>query len=275
MLYLSGGLTSEQKKDAEDGELWKVSGAQANNVHNLQPMNFWNLNKTERIKRLNKYRKFVAVRDPFERLLSAYRNKLEPQRNDSFGDISQKIHQQRGLHNSKGNGLLLYGNKISNTKIFFTSFNSRQQISIYIVLHFWTVEVSDVKMDIRLSLKNLRAHHIENASFLEFLQSLVDHGPNAIPKNNHWATYSSLCFPCDIQYDYILKLETIEDDSEWLFNKFNITNIQYPKGNKAPSNSNRLSDRLASVSNNLQKAVYHYLQKDYNLFAYPTPDGIL
>ena len=103
----------------------------------------------------------------------------------------------------------------------------------------------------------------------------MDHSPNSIPENDHWGTYWRACFPCDIQYDYILKLETIEEDSEWLFNKFNITQIAYPKGNSRPSNTTLLETRLTEISNPLQKAVYQYLKEDYDLFGYPTPDGIL
>ena len=34
--------------------------------------------------------------------------------------------------------------------------------------------------------------------------------PRAIIKQEHWMPYWELCFPCDIHYDYILKLETIK-----------------------------------------------------------------
>ena len=94
-LYLSGALTPKKELEAENGRLWKaVNGAEANDIHNLQHMNFWNLNQTERVTRLNNYKKFIVVREPFERLLSAYRNKLEPDRDDNFGDISFDIHRK-------------------------------------------------------------------------------------------------------------------------------------------------------------------------------------
>jgi len=40
---------------------------------------------------------------------------------------------------------------------------------------------------------------LEGASFSEFLQHVVDHNTNSIPKNEHWETYWSLCYPCDIK----------------------------------------------------------------------------
>ena len=81
------------------------------------------------------------------------------------------------------------------------------------------------------------------ATFDEFLRHLVDENPTVIPKNEHWERYESLCFPCDIEYDYLLKLDTIEEDSDWLFKQFKIENIKYPRGNGAPSNS-----RLGSIA---------------------------
>ena len=103
-LYLSGTLTAEQEREAENGKFPKaISGAEANDPHYLHHINFWNLNKTARVQRLNNYQKFLVVREPFERLLSTYRNKLEPDRDDMFGDISSKIHRKvkttnKGFH---------------------------------------------------------------------------------------------------------------------------------------------------------------------------------
>ena len=102
-------LTPENNREAENGRLFKaINGAEANDIKNLQHMNFWNLNQTERVTRLKKYKKFMVVREPFERLLSAYRNKLEPDREDMFGDISSTIHR-KSTHNStdKGFGILI------------------------------------------------------------------------------------------------------------------------------------------------------------------------
>ena len=56
----------------------------------------------------------------------------------------------------------------------------------------------------------------ETATFAEFLESIANHYPETREQDIHWEPYWSACYPCDIQYDYILKLETIEEDSEWL-----------------------------------------------------------
>ena len=65
-------------------------------------MNFWHLNRTERLKRLATHTKFMVSREPFERLLSAWRNKLETFKDDGFGEIAYKIHKIYGGKNEKG-----------------------------------------------------------------------------------------------------------------------------------------------------------------------------
>ena len=47
-------------------------------THTGALINFHNLSKEEALYRLKNYYKFAIVRNPLERLLSAYRNKLEP-----------------------------------------------------------------------------------------------------------------------------------------------------------------------------------------------------
>ena len=97
----------EEKHAAETGDMRKISGAKANDPKNLQHMNFWALNRADRLHRLQTYTKFLVVREPFERLLSAYRNKLQTLTQDSFGKISAKIHQRFSKSNKKDIGYVI------------------------------------------------------------------------------------------------------------------------------------------------------------------------
>ena len=84
-------------------------------------MNFWHLNRTERLKRLATHTKFMVSREPFERLLSAWRNKLETYKDDGFGEIAYKIHKIYGGKNEKGE----FKNKEKSTKSAENLSNSR------------------------------------------------------------------------------------------------------------------------------------------------------
>ena len=68
----------------------------------------------------------------------------------------------------------------------------------------------------------------------EFLEWWLD-GSIKGSDNEHWQTYRNLLNPCIYKWDYILKLENIEEESKWLFSKLNITEISYPPGNSHPT----------------------------------------
>ena len=65
-------------------------------------MNFWALNKPDRLYRLENFTKFLVVREPFERLLSAYRDKLQQFSSLKYQKISSDIHQRYSKSNKKG-----------------------------------------------------------------------------------------------------------------------------------------------------------------------------
>ena len=41
-----------------------------------------------------------------------------------------------------------------------------------------------------------------------------------------WKSYFSKCLPCDVKYDVIMKLETHDDDTEFLIRQYNLTELQ-------------------------------------------------
>ena len=57
LLYLSGKLKQSVAEEIEAGHWWKIPGSFANDPVNLEHMNFWSLNRTERLKRLETHTK--------------------------------------------------------------------------------------------------------------------------------------------------------------------------------------------------------------------------
>jgi len=55
----------------------------------------------------------------------------------------------------------------------------------------------------------------DSPTFPEFVDYLLRTPPNLMDK--HWAPYSKLCLPCNISYSAILKLETLQEDADWMF----------------------------------------------------------
>ena len=91
-LYLAHKLTKEENALAENQQLWKVSGTKANDLSLFQSISFFDLNSTERTKVMQNYKKIIVVREPMERLLSAYKNKLENPTSTIFQKLSYYIH---------------------------------------------------------------------------------------------------------------------------------------------------------------------------------------
>ncbi|XP_077970830.1 carbohydrate sulfotransferase 9-like [Styela clava] len=176
-------------------------------------------------KRLNNYYRIMTVREPLERVVSAYIDKMLP---DGTGEkyyekISKTIHKKFA--------------KNKNTKYFQPG----------------------------------------SASFEEFVDSILSN-----PKQHdiHWRSYSDICDPCHIQYDYIVKLETIALDSEYLVKKFGISddllferdsNLSESLGHKWKS---KYRTYLEGLPMKKLHALYETYWEQYKLFNYSTPSFV-
>lgn len=64
----------------------------------------------------------------------------------------------------------------------------------------------------------------DSPTFPEFAEYLIRTPPNLMDK--HWAPYTKVCLPCNLTYSAILKLETLEEDADWLFNKLELEHLR-------------------------------------------------
>ena len=71
-------------------------------------------------------------------------------------------------------------------------------------------------------------------TFGEFLQFIVDEGRDGL-LNRHWMSINDMCHPCLVKYNYIAKLETINEDSNVLLNSISKqTMITFPGKHLGP-----------------------------------------
>lgn len=172
---------------------------------------------------LRTYKKLIFVREPLERLLSAYRNK--------FTEKSPYFHKR-------------FGRRI--IRRFRNGYNGSQEI-----------------------LGN-------DVTFLEFVKYITH--PNTIENegyNEHWAHYSALCHPCHVQYDFVGKYETIDEDVNFVLKDLKIDQlIAFPRRN-ATYRKSKTKDQLESFYSTIPKDLLGKLWKiyhtDYRLFDYPYP----
>ncbi|XP_077970721.1 carbohydrate sulfotransferase 11-like isoform X4 [Styela clava] len=158
----------------------------------------------------------MTVREPLERVVSAYIDKILPEGSvtEYYITLSEKIHAEFA--------------KSKNTEYFQPG----------------------------------------RASFEEFVDSILS---NPKQVDAHWRSYSDICDPCHIQYDYIAKLETIALDSEYLGKKLGINNNLLFKGHKW---KNKYRTYLNSLPAKKLHALYEAYWEQYKLFNYSTPSFV-
>ena len=95
--------------------------------------------------------------------------------------------------------------------------------------------------------------------------------------------YFQVCLPCNISYDAILKLESLEPDSTWLFQKLGLTRLQAdwaevaginrrvhagPGGTGGPASEERMPHYLGQVTRADLTLVYEKFRPDFQMFGY-------
>ena len=165
----------------------------------------------ERRKRLESYLKFIVTRHPFDRLISAYRDKF--------------------VHVTHRPDLIKRMKKL-----------------------FGTIQ-----------------HPVSFKHFIQFVSLEYFHKG----KDKHWERYEDLCFPCEIPYDYIAKLETATEDARYLLNKMTgksyvnytlpHTNVQNPGARKGYS---RILHAFKGVPNTIMKQIMELYKNDLDVFGY-------
>lgn len=113
---------------------------------------------------LNNYYKFMFVRDPYSRLLSAFKDKFSKKSSDIYVKYERII-----------------------------------------------------KRTVRLKLvgdANTRTSQ-KDINFEAFILYLIDISQKGGRLNEHWRQYYKLCFPCQINYDFIGHYETLEEDARF------------------------------------------------------------
>ena len=93
--------------------------------------------------------------------------------------------------------------------------------------------------------------------------------------DRHWQSYYDLCHPCDVHYDKIIKLETLDEDISAFTRHYTDddtgTAATFPALNMARNDDNKLAEvtRIFSkVDRGIIKALLEIYHKDFELFGY-------
>ncbi|XP_072763609.1 carbohydrate sulfotransferase 14 isoform X2 [Anoplolepis gracilipes] len=171
-------------------------------------------NKTH--EEISKTKRFLIVRHPLERLLSAYRDKLE---------------------------------HIQGREYYYRRFGRR------IALKYRQPGDNVTRLE---------------PTFAEFLRFIV----NEKYFDEHWAPYYRTCEPCALHYDYILKVETLDRDQNFLIQDAKLSDYLYDvrhPGNINPHGATTrkmLDEYITEIPRSLLDQIYKIYENDYKLFNY-------
>ncbi|XP_072240861.1 carbohydrate sulfotransferase 12-like isoform X1 [Leuresthes tenuis] len=180
--------------------------------------------------KLQHYTKFLFVRDPFVRLISAFRNK--------FGRPNEDFYRQFG-------SLMLrqYGN---------------------------------VSGSLPATAAEAFAAGIK-PTFQQFITYLLD--PETEREsifNEHWRQVYRLCHPCQVKYDFIGRLETLETDAEQLLKLLKVDHLlRFPSGARNRTAASWERDWFTQIPITERRELYKLYEPDFELFGYPKPDSVL
>ncbi|XP_075388963.1 carbohydrate sulfotransferase 9 [Tenrec ecaudatus] len=173
--------------------------------------------------RLNTYTKAVFVRDPMERLVSAFRDKFEHP-NSYYHPVFGKAIIKKYRPNACAEAL----------------------------------------------------HSGSGVKFKEFVHYLLDsHRP--VGMDIHWEKVSKLCYPCWINYDFVGKFETLEEDANYFLQLIGAPKeLKFPKFKDRHSSDERTSAQVVSqylknLTGTERQLIYDFYYLDYLMFNYTMP----
>lgn len=85
-----------------------------------------------------------------------------------------------------------------------------------------------------------------------------------------------LCHPCQVKYDFIGQLETLETDAEYLLKLLKVDHfVQFPSGAQNLTAVSWERDWFAQIPMTMRRELYKLYEPDFELFGYPKPENTL
>ncbi|XP_036438702.1 carbohydrate sulfotransferase 12-like [Colossoma macropomum] len=186
-------------------------------------------NRTVMKHKLQQYKKFMFVREPFVRLISAYRDKFQTENQPFYKRYAVPILKRFG--------------KIPNPPA---------------------------------SAKEARTAGIAPSfsNFIQYILSLPAEKYELL--DEHWRQMTHLCHPCQIHYDFIGKMETMEEDAAHLLRMLRVDNIvQFPKSKSSRTDENWVKNWFPYIPIKWRRKLFKLFEIDYKLFGYQVPEYLL
>ena len=222
-----------------------LNGKNFTKVHRVIMPNLFAFSADGVKRRLREYTKILIVRNPHERLLSAYNEKFQNNKTDVFQKYFGPIMRKQ------------------NFKLLKKKFNLNN--------------TSDTRKSLKRAAKNKTALGL---SFQEFIR-YVGNFNNDLKRQGeaHWREIYRLCSPCDIHYDFIGKLETMNVDGKYILSHIGANNLLHILDTKPhatnSSSENKVQAAFRQVTEEDVVRFEKRFKMDMELFGYQRPTGII
>ena len=212
-------------------------------------------NSTLVAERFQTYTKFFIARNPFMRLLSAYTSKFTNKQYPYENKYAPKIIKANYLSHLKPDLI--------------------EKVRTYLKGGMHTISKLELEDSIIQQLKRLDAGEGNyNITFIEFLNYLIadiaESGRDSL--DHHWAPVTIVCNPCTVRYDFIVKFETLQEDSEVLLDYVQAhyshnNTVQFPR--RSPQiDSNRCNEAFKEIPVEVKEKIYQLYKEDFIFFDY-------
>ena len=228
-------------------QLGNEYGLKTNHIHHTvmdQNRFLYSFHPDEQIRRLSEDYKFMFVRHPFERLLSAYYHEIShiDQRNFEE-DIWGRIHR---------------GNRYE--------------------VHYG----QSAYQSLDLSKYKTLNRALDIAGFHQFIHYLIARGPGGDhmgrtweTRQRHWRRYIDVCKVCSIKWDFIGKMEHFNQDHNYMMDQLNlIEEVGWMEKEKVIYAQNHFYQYYAGLSKETIEQLYELFKPDFDLFGYKIPAGL-
>lgn len=203
--------------------------------------------------------KFLFVRHPFQRIVSAYRNKLEDSYKEEDGAYFYNNYGRKIVE-----GFRVLEKKEKAKKIEVTG-SGKQAVKV----DDGHQEANFVKAD------EEEVEFKREPSFLEYVDYLINTDVTAY--DEHWKPIWLQCHVCDFNYDYIIKYENFEAEIGLFINILK-DNGQLPQNfvlqweNKGGTDTNTTRQYLKQISDTKLWKLYDKYRHDFGYFGYAMED---
>jgi chondroitin 4-sulfotransferase 11 len=118
-------------------------------------------------------------------------------------------------------------------------------------------------------------HSLQNGDdvrFEEFVQFLLDSRVKRV-LDIHWRPYYQICHPCLMQYDFIGKYETLDEDVNFVLQELGVKHlINFPERPNTPKTGNVFKSIISNISSEQIHNLWKLYSVDYSMFDYSYPD---